>query len=748
MADIEFEIKASKIGPHKNLNAKYEVNSLKMGIFAENGRGKTFLSSLFNLFKPEDSILESIPTELISLGETNGEFYFSVKNKNSPTKDSFKAELNRSNGVNIPERGSYIFHVFNEHFIKNNLQTHSYTTALLDVPGEILLVGKEKIDLKEEKEKLTKIKEQFDEKENALKREIKKLQDRLKALKVYASLEEFSKITYENFITPIDETLPSIETIKTSYEKSSSMPETKDIIEISFLLDKKFLDNVETLLKTSYSKSTISEIVKQRISANSGFYETGLALKIEDSKCPFCEQNLTDAALKVIEIYENYFNDEEAKVLKEIDKFKTLSESLNKSLILLEKNYLVAKTAFDEIKSYLPSYSNVSFPNVDLLGNIKPSLDTLIKQLDEKKKDIASNIHENIDIKNIKNNFTTLESILKQCNAHILGINTAKSKISNEIRMLKRQLCISGLNDLKKANKEQIEELFKLVKDKNDLEVSIKEKENNEKALKKDIVYNEFSRLIQSFFPNKYSFDVESGEITFQDTSIQDKISYFFSEGERRVLSFCFYLAMTHSLIENDSEYENLFFIIDDPISSLDFRYNYAVCNIIKDISRLFPKIKRERIIIFTHSLEFMSTLIRNHVINGQFFISREGELKRMGNKALLPYYSHLEDILYVSKLIPGIECSFLHTIPNSIRHVLETICKFTEHRDKNLDDFIQENDILKSNAYLQQMINDLSHGNWRLEKPICEEELQKSCETVCKYIESKFKGQIDSLSA
>lgn len=747
MRKIEFNIAINNIGPHKNFNATYQVDSLKLGIFAENGRGKTFISSLFDFFKPEDSPFYSIPKELIALGEKKGEFLFSVKNNDTSNKKSFKLTLDSDKGVNISKDGDYIFHVFNEYFIKNNIR--EYDTSTLEIPGEILLIGKEKIDLKEEKEKLEKASILINTKENFLKEEISKLQVRLKNLKVNAGLAEYSTVNYENLLTAANDSIEDFESVKNSYEKSSNMPETTDILEISFPLTTTFIEDIETLLKTPYQRSTISENVKKKISGNSAFYEKGLEiLGIDKKDCPFCTQNLTDTAFKVIDIYESYFKDEEASILKKLDILSNTIIKCKTELTLLQKNYLNAKVSFDKIKEFLPSYANITFQQLAYIDTIEKSLEQAEVQIAEKKKDITKDEYKNLDVSIVKNNLSSLENIIKSCNKQIISINNAKSKIQNEIRELRRQLCVSGLNNLKKSNKEHIGELRALLLEKKALEEAIASKENNEKIIKKDKIYEDFANLVSNFFPNKYSFNTTTGEITFQNSSIKNKVHYFFSEGERRVLALCFYFAMTHSLIKQESEYQNLFFVIDDPISSLDFKYNYAVCTILQDIKkRLFPKIGNVRIIIFTHSLEFMSTLIRNQIINDQFFISKDGQLKIMGQKSLLPYYSHLQDIIEVATMPDGIECKGIHTLPNSIRHVLETICKFVSHRNKNLDDFIKEDEILRSNIYLQKMIQDLSHGNWRQESPIADEHIKETCRVVCKYIESKFKGQIDSIS-
>lgn len=47
--NISIEIVSTNLGPHEALNTKIQASSLEMGIYANNGSGKTFLSRAFRL---------------------------------------------------------------------------------------------------------------------------------------------------------------------------------------------------------------------------------------------------------------------------------------------------------------------------------------------------------------------------------------------------------------------------------------------------------------------------------------------------------------------------------------------------------------------------------------------------------------------------------------------------------------------------------------------------------------------------
>ena len=102
---------------------------------------------------------------------------------------------------------------------------------------------------------------------------------------------------------------------------------------------------------------------------------------------------------------------------------------------------------------------------------------------------------------------------------------------------------------------------------------------------------------------------------------IGEKASSILSDGEKSIVAFCWYLAETHTIINSESDYNKLFFIIDDPISSMDFHFVYAVAQSIRDIKSYFGLSAHERIWIFTHNNEFFSIMMRNGILTNAFFM-------------------------------------------------------------------------------------------------------------------------------
>ena len=86
-----------------------------------------------------------------------------------------------------------------------------------------------------------------------------------------------------------------------------------------------------------------------------------------------------------------------------------------------------------------------------------------------------------------------------------------------------------------------------------------------------------------------------------------------------------------------------------------------------------------------------------------------------------------------------------MYLVPNSIRHVLETISSF-EMPGRSIDNFICERKIFDNCEFSKIFIQDLSHGNIRMQKPCTSEDIQEACSKVLEYIKSNYKGQLEVL--
>ena len=138
--------------------------------------------------------------------------------------------------------------------------------------------------------------------------------------------------------------------------------------------------------------------------------------------------------------------------------------------------------------------------------------------------------------------------------------------------------------------------------------------------------------------------------------------------------------------------------------------------------------------------MEFLSILIRNNVVKKKYIFSH-GEFKDLKDGLILPYESNLIDIYEVSekRISPN------HTIPNSFRHVLETIYRF-EGAVESFENYVFEVEELKSNGFVYSMIQDMSHGGIRDQKGFTDDMLIEACKGLIKYVQRKYTGQIETI--
>ena len=211
------------------------------------------------------------------------------------------------------------------------------------------------------------------------------------------------------------------------------------------------------------------------------------------------------------------------------------------------------------------------------------------------------------------------------------------------------------------------------------------------------------------------------------------------SEGEKNIIAFAYYLGDAHLKIEKEDDYDKLFFVIDDPISSMDFTYVYTLCGVIRDIKQILENIHREKFIILTHNNDFMRILCANNITEKRLLL-RNGSLVDFNENFTVPYISHLIDVYRIAR--NGEHAK--HTTANSIRHIIETLTKFQniEVSNSSISEYIKENIPNDKKSYT--FINDLSHGGWRSEQePITDDDYREVCETIIAHIEILFPNQI-----
>ncbi|MEQ9306003.1 MAG: AAA family ATPase [Marinoscillum sp.] len=739
--EMMFQIAASNLGPHKNLVMdEAKMKSCKLAIYARNGSGKTFLSKAFSLTGKEN-VEDS--NKLLHLGERRGTFNFSLNDEEK--KRRLKIIINQHDQVIVQNDSDYIFHVFNEKYVEDNLRSKGFKPES-SIEGFIL--GKAQIDLSEDQEKLEKYLEKIEDLDNSLNKAVLDLQNELsKTFKVGKATKEYKDITKQNLrlksIPDIDKELGEL--MKDLKSLNDLPRDLEEMATVDYQNQKEFLQkDISLIFQKEVSRGVFLDEFKEKVKSKMSFISKGLELN-HGGSCPFCEQEYSEQAIDLLDKYDSFQRDEEAKALKELD---SLTEKLEGHKAYLEKvyqDYLEGAKIYSRFQQYFPSMRDLHLTELQNPKSIFDDIDQLIEGLHWKKDNLQETkpADEIIEAgKQVRAFYDELEKKVILINRQIENANHKINTSSKELLQLKKEICQVKFKVLLQEQESVIEEILSLEKEANQLTIEIREKEFQEKKSKKELFVESLTSLLNTFFQGKYDFDESGMSLIFKGTTLNENAIHILSEGERNIVAFCYYLAEVHKMVENEEDYQKVFFIIDDPISSLDFNYVYAIARIIKTLNN-WVNTQRTRYIILSHSIEFISILRRNGSINNNIFLLDNQEITRIDDNFMMPYNGHLRDVIKVAEgKVP-----LTHTIGNSLRHIIETLQQF-ESPGQRLETYFENNAILKENGFLFTLMQDTSHGGIRFESPYAPETMVGACQTLLRFINARYPEQLQKIKS
>ncbi len=749
-AKIKMQLSLQNIAPFSNLNKEIELNKLKTSIFANNGSGKTFLSRMFRLLDNQTEISAdengNIKTDkLISFDSNSSSFSFKITDKHNVVVEDFSLSLSKGVVPTIPKT-HYIYHIFNEDYVEENIQILSYDKNS-NIEGFIL--GKANIDVEDEEKLLTEHELQLKNEIEAVELSIATyLQENINDIRDIKRLKGYKELTYTNVFEsislPIEEEDKSFHDLLSDYNKIKSVPENlSDINEVKDIrYDPEYFTGLLERLSKKYDLSSLAEDFKSKIKNKQSFIESGLELLGDNSECPFCEQTLEIDASKLIDKYNEYLVDEEAKTISkfnlDIDLLNDIVKEVSASIRDNDKKVI----NFNDYKiKYIPSMVDEELTVLDSLA-LKNIIKNIIKLLETKVDDISiSIIDTNEYFVEFVNELTSINSKIEINNKSILKINFKKNKISDESRRVRNAICRVTLNDLIIKHKDDVESIKNVTRLIDELNQQITSKLQKQKVSKKIKVAKTIKAVLNYFFADKYSLDEDTFRLVFNKNILKDgQAKDVLSAGEKNIIAFAYYLGDCHLKVENEDDYEHLFFVIDDPISSMDFNHVYTLSGVISNLKTLIGNIKQDKILILTHNSDFMRVLSGNKVVDTKLIL-RNNVISKFDNNLTVPYIPHLIDVHKISTK----EIKPAHTTANSIRHIIETLVKFEylNTKDNSIKLYIEEYFNKDRKTYV--LIQDLSHGGWRTEQlPITDDDFVDVCKEVIKHISGKFKGQIE----
>lgn len=725
MPDVKFKI--SNLAPITNIDKTISFGSIDAGFFARNGSGKTYISRIFELLESKGN---DDYNKFIKKGENKCSFEFSVDNV-----ENIKLQIDRNSIPTIPNT-NYIYHVFNEDYTESHYKENYNKNG--NIEGVILGKEKKAVDDKIEEIKKTKLEQQ-----KIISYITQKITEEYKneliSIPYLTRLKEYNEwINFEFIYKNYNKALLAKYDFKYQidiFNKLSAIPENIQIIsffqsipnDISLHLNENFLKCIQF----PYTLAEIGEEFRKKIANKENFIKSGLDLIIDD-KCPFCEKPLEDVK-SLINQYIKYIEDTETKVKTYLNEIKIRLLQMSININLYTKLY---QSFYEYKQKYIPNFSkDIELIDSSKFNNIKQKL---IDVIDTKILDITK--PQTADINELINSLATLNNIIDKNNIVIKEFNNILENSNNQKQQTKRTIindfyfyfCNKYQNELNQITQYNVD----LIK----YNTELTELKKEAKTIKK-VVGETTKTIINKFFGDKYSFNTNSFKLNFNNVELtNDETKKVLSQGERSLLTFAYYLGEAHQKIKQDeANYNKLFFIIDDPISSLDFDNVYAVADIIKDINTMY-NMQYKRLFVFTHNFEFIRKLKSNRAISQSFEIYNDSIRKLQGNLCI-DYYSHLSDTYNLSI---GTNSNF-HTIGNSIRQILEGIAKF-ENPDieQNITKNYIENNVDIKNNVSNVLIQDLSHGNIFSSITIGNEEWIKLCKNIIDHILNKYPKQIE----
>lgn len=751
-----FHIKAQYIGPIMDLDSSLSGKRQNL-IFATNGTGKSFLARSLRMLDQSafDTMNESeIPDSLVSEESKLGSFSL-LKGSNTLGQ----LDLNTQNKTVVRSEPDDLFHVFSTDYIDTELRNKKY-----ELDGEIdreIIVGKDNVELDSKREQVSKISAEIDTKKSDLSSKfLSGRNDIKKNYKISSHLKAYKLLVPDHFFDnefEVDNSL-NYEASIAKYEKFKTIPESPQVPENTNFAPIWFdLTDLYTALSEVVSTSDVAEDIKERIRTDPSFFEKGLQkYQQEQSDCPFCTQSLTEIGLKAIESYNAYFADREAQSLKQLSNLKSDLENKLKLIGSLIDKSKISALRYSELKAYFPSLDDTDLKSYEDSASVLVGVyEKLLATIDEKKENLQKSITvtEVLDLNIIKDDFE------KTSNTNNELIQTLTKIIENsdtDRKEIQGRICAAYQHSFFTKYETEFRDIYTREGELKQLEKEIQavEKKGSDKISARKKVADTFTQLLKVMFGEKYTFDEQKFTVQRNHQDMSRGGDRTLSDGEKSVIAFCYFLAQTHLKISSVADYKKLFYVIDDPVSSLSFDYIFSIAQCLKTLRVSEDDIyfseadgMKPQMLILTHNEYFYNVINSNNVIHKSAIF----QLKSNGSRHILetqkgfvsPHIFHLEHCYCVSrnKIQPT------YSTPNSIRTILEGVWKFCRPDLQNLPEFCEHLNKDHNIEVKSLLLNGLSHGGNFHDQSYLKDDIEKAALEVISIVEKFAPGQIAQLN-
>ena len=653
---------------------------------------------------------------------------------------SFKIIINKKVLTEKDLQNDYNIHIYNSDFVKKNLKWF-YDKEGIITPFTI--IGKENIEIQKQidelNEEIVKAQNKFDkskekveiqsnkikEKENKLTQNLTDEARNIKHASAYYNQVTYDRSKLKNKLSKLTLPVTLLSEDEIIKQKKIIMDSNKEKLNLMNRIELPNVDSIEKLNDLLQKKITINNPIIELLndSCLEKWVREGKTLNKGRETCAFCGSPLNK---NIWEKINNHFNDESEKLIIELEGFEkyiTRLENEILSLKLINSNDIMAF-----LKEKLEEKVNIFCTCKEkLLVYYK----TIYKVINEKKEKITDDFKiEYISFVKINNIISDINELIKEHNNYCENIEQKKQNARNTLLDNKEKEIFKNLKYTETCGEitEEKETLKKIdkefIKEKENLEKLKQKKEDCEKKLKSETRSCELiNKYLNDFFGRddlELRFSENFGKKGFSIYR-QKNLAKNLSEGEARLISFCYFLAQI-SDFEND---ENLILWIDDPISSLD---NNQIYHTFGMISSIVLKYKYKQIFISTHNLDFLRCLTQlpkpdsaSHI--NYFLVERVMRKNDCTSRIIkMPEYlkkfttefHYLFSLIY--KMNKNTEDSLannysqIYNLPNNIRKFLEYYIFYRyPNNDKPLNNLQK---IFSQEEYymINRLINDSSH--------------------------------------
>ena len=753
-------IEATHIGPIMGLQQDLSAEKQNL-IYARNGTGKSFIARALRFL--DQTVYSSyeqseIPDLLVSEESNQGTGSFRLYEGSSCIGS---LELDARAKTVTQSEPSYIFHVFTEDYIDEEVRNR-----LEELDGEIhheIIIGREHVELDRKELELENKAATARSRRKELDAAFSSRKDKHKTdFSIVASLGAFKNLSPNVYFSPspyrFDPSGPSLEELQSQYDTFKSLPADPAVpTRLSFEGADVDLESVRESLAKVTSPSTVGAEFKAKIEADPDFFEAGLALyNAQPRECPFCTQPMEEAAVSVVNMYLKYFQDEEAR---ERDSLKKLVRQLEEEIAEIgqwSNPYMRERTAYEDLKAYFPSFVDKKLGDpIGLVDEICRHLNVLRQCIEAKQGDLTKTIESPTE--DFISILSKVRSVVDGNNRLFEQLGTLASNTSAERKRIQNVSCKRLEGEFCEENRSAISEIRDLERDCRLLSEQIAELKrlHGDTASARERVVATFSSLLKRFFGEKYTFDGGTFKVRRNRKQMRRGSDRTLSDGEKAALAFCYFLSQTHLKVNSVEDYQKLYFVFDDPVTSMSFDYIYTIIQSLK-LLRISPDGEiqfnvrsdhhRPKMLVLTHNNYFFNVSSANNVVRpaGLFqLVPGEGQHELASQRAFAtPHTLHLRDVYDVSRGARRAD----HTTPNSIRSVVEGIWKFCRPDFLDLGQFLGYLIVEHEIEIKSVMINDLSHGGKATEILHDEEDIKQAAAEAITVVGKFAEGQLKNL--